>query len=731
MAAVQQTRTRSARLIANITKSAQHANAGAPLTANQAPTPGPPPMSLFLTNLRLLDLDLRPDWPGIAPETFAAGGTSAQGQKKRVQCVEWALFQLFAVWDPEETKKKLKPFFPPQDQVQSVNLRAALLRALEQAKKNGALGRDAIVRKTMLDECKGERLAEVLAAFSSAVLKLVVSQEVLASREHAALASTFATEDRGYKSDNAELVALVLVHKASLSGVLRGKVSDNARFRDFSELLTIKERGLVRKNEAIQAKQQTKGGKTISEDAKLEMWRLIRNNWSGNERWMETLLYGDVGAKKDGLLGMPFDRVWRRVQQSRLAELEEHGTGLLEQLDGRVRAQKERLEKWEIFHKRLCEDRPRPTPSKQKLQPKTKGIDFGFGAHEALQVGRARKATVGTQKPTLHHDYEDLVRGLEHELSRAPQSSASLAFLQRPAPSTSIHQKTPSVDQEAVSEVSEYDEEEPFQPEPIQSFQARLDQSRRQPLRSKISLSGEWFAANTASGSRSSTEPDEYDEPAYDEGSPERNTSPDIDNDPTPVAGSPERHIVQDPEVLDPTLRDMSPSPTQELADQILESMDQVSPSPTRRLKPRHTLSLAERTRLTMARGSLAYPEQDELDLLGPKPANAPITDRRITIVADEHDDLSSRTRKSMVGFEKAKQKAQLERRKSLRKSKLPPRREGSVFPKVVEEDQDQTMVVEELMVEEDMEAVFRSRPKIAASPLPSPTREWDADEYM
>ncbi|KAH6971565.1 HAUS augmin-like complex subunit 6 N-terminus-domain-containing protein [Ilyonectria sp. MPI-CAGE-AT-0026] len=738
MAAVQQTRTRSARLIASITKSAQHANAGPTQTASQAPAHGPAhgpsALSMFLTNLRLLDLDLRPDWPGIRPETFVTGGSSAQGQKKRVQCVEWALYQLFALWDPEETRKKMKPFFPPNDQVQSVNLRAALLRALEQAKKNGALGRDAIVRKTMLDECKGERLEEVLAAFSSAVLKLVVGDETTASRGHAALASTFAIEDRGYKGDNWELVAMVWAHKASLSGVLRGKAAANARFRDFSELLSIKERSIVRKNEVIHVKEQNKGGKTVSEDAKLEMWRIIRNNWSGNERWMETLLYGDAGAKKDGLLGMPFDRVWRRVQQGRLSELEEHGIGLLEQLDGRVRAQRERLEKWETFHKRLCEDRPRPSPT-QKRQATTKGIDLGFGAHEALQVGRAspRKPTIGNQKPTLNDDYQTLVQGLEQELTRGPQSSAALAFLQRSAVSSPMHQRTQSassVDHETVSEVSEYDDEEPFRPEPIQSFQTKLDLSRRQPLRSKISLSGEWFAANTASGSRSSTEPDE---PAYDEGSPERSNSPELDDDPTPVAGSPERHMVQEPEVLDPTLRDMSPSPTQELADQILQSMDRFSPSPSRRPKQRHTLSLAERTRLTMARGSFAYPDPDELDLpLSPTPAIAPAgLDRRTTIITDQHEDLSSRTRKSMVGFEKAKQKAQMERRRSLRKSKVPPRREGSYFPKVAEEDADQTVLADELMVEEDMEAVFRSRPKIAASPIPSPTREWDANEYM
>ena len=80
-----------------------------------------------------------------------------------------------------------------------------------------------------------------------------------------------------------------------------------------------------------------------------------------------------------------------------------------------------------------------------------------------------------------------------------------------------------------------------------------------------------------------------------------------------------------------------------------------------------------------------------------------------------------------MIGFEKAVQKAHLERRRSQRRSKVPPRREGSYFPKVEEESiQERTMLAEELMAEEDMEAVFKSRPKIKASPLPSPTKEWD-----
>lgn len=73
----------------------------------------PSSLSLFLRNLRLLDLDLLPDWPGISSDTFAVTGTaSSHGQKKRIQCVEWALFHLFSLWNPEETANVSICLFP-------------------------------------------------------------------------------------------------------------------------------------------------------------------------------------------------------------------------------------------------------------------------------------------------------------------------------------------------------------------------------------------------------------------------------------------------------------------------------------------------------------------------------------------------------------------------------------------------------------------------------------------
>ncbi len=66
-------------------------------------TPTNPSISTFLTNIHLLDLDRRDDWPAITPQTFTRKNT-LQNEKTRVQCVEWALYRLFEIWDLEETE---------------------------------------------------------------------------------------------------------------------------------------------------------------------------------------------------------------------------------------------------------------------------------------------------------------------------------------------------------------------------------------------------------------------------------------------------------------------------------------------------------------------------------------------------------------------------------------------------------------------------------------------------
>ncbi|KAL2132416.1 hypothetical protein VTI74DRAFT_3814 [Chaetomium olivicolor] len=766
----------------------------APTTA--CPT-APSNISLFLTNLRLLDLDLRPDWPDINAQTFSTRDL-AQGQKKRIQSVEWALYHLFALWDPDETRNKLQPFFPPLDQVQSLNLRAALLRALEQAKKNGVLGRDAVVRKTMLDECKGERLEEVLAVFSSAVLKKMVAEEKLGGGAYPALARTMALENRGYAEERAELVALVLAHRVSLKRTLEEKNAARARFRELSDLLALKEKTIARRRAEAQAAKRNAQGKALSEQQRAEVRRAVRNNWTGNERWMEALLYGDIESHKDNVLSATFDRVWRRVQSGRLAELEETSAGLLEQLENRVRGQQERLQKWQGFRERMFGNGAEASAKESKTRPKPKGINLGFNVHESLHLGRTSPRKLPrSMPPEMDSHYEALINGLKSDLAKiSPAAPRIPSFFRTPRhPERSPGRTEAQPEPEEISDISDLEEAQPpirlspsrretirvadepaFEPvlRKAQTFDEEHAYLGDEPLTPSRLRRAATIQSHSSSSSSSRTR-------LVGQGSPTKSHRQRLSPAPKPTshATSPPRSTRSPPQ-LQPTSPERSPppspdrplSPTQQLADDILASVNAASPSPVK--KPRHRLSLAERTRLSMARrtshanlrvaadedGFVDHDEDEDEE----KPEIAPLPLQRapvtIPVVAERppppadtdsgnatqegggYEDLITRTRRSMASFDLARQKAQLERRRSLRKSVTPSTPahggrcgSGSYFPAVGEEDGEEgnnttLLLAEELMNGEgkdDYEAVFMSRPKLKNSPVGTPVREfWD-----
>jgi hypothetical protein len=61
----------------------------------------PSHLTVFVRNLKLLQLDQRKDWPDI---TLRSLSPSSQNQRQRVRLVEWALYYLCTIWDPENAQ---------------------------------------------------------------------------------------------------------------------------------------------------------------------------------------------------------------------------------------------------------------------------------------------------------------------------------------------------------------------------------------------------------------------------------------------------------------------------------------------------------------------------------------------------------------------------------------------------------------------------------------------------
>ena len=624
------------------------------------------------------------------------------------------------------------------------------------------------MRKTMLDECKGERLEEVLAAFSSAVLKKLVAQLQLDEPTYPAVAQTLALENRGYSTDRTELGILVLAHKASLARLVRDKNSVRTQFSALSEALSTKKQELERRRTRIATGLESPGKTTnknaVTNDAKLDMWRLVRNNWSGNERWMETLLYGDSRAKKDGILSSPFDRVWRRVQSGRLAELQDTTGGLLEQLDRRANAQKERLERWQKFrYDKFGNTAAGSAPKLRGAAGTQRGIDLGFGIHETLQLSsHASRKPSPAKPPVLTQEYSDLIGSLRDELSSIDKGNDTPPSLPRSSRARKARGEPPEImGQDAVSEISDLEDEpppisapeyqNPIRPASLRSGvfnQSEIAPDNIKPETSRVSVSTHQPSRSSAAPIRPSVA---TRQPA--EEKPRRSTPPELPSRRPAAAAaaarrtpSPQRDRTARPAQPSPEKSpEKPPSPTQLIAEQILASVDATSPSPVK--KQRHTLSLSERTRLSMVRrGSQSAQlddDESEFDLFqsrsppkvkvdAPEPSKAGVGTPAHDDGEHPFEDLAARTRRSMVGYEAARQKAQLERRRSQRKSKQlaapAGRREGSSYFSPLEEEGNSTLLAEELMnnPNDDYEAVFRSRPRVKTSPVGTPVKGFE-----
>lgn len=643
----------------------------------------------------------------------------------------------------------------------------------------------------MLDECKGERLEEVLATFSSAVLKKMVSEASLNGKEHLTIAETLALENRGYSGDTAQITALVLAHRASLSKTLRERREARGRYKDLAQLLDLKERGISRRKLQLgEVKAHAADG--MSEDEKLALWRAVRNNWAGNERWMEALLYGD--APRDGLLTAPFDRVWRRVQSGRLAELEAHcEPGLIEQLDGRVKMQKERLQKWQTFRRDMFgtdlikEDRAQKRKSLTLDHvAKPRGIDLGFGAHENIRYGTASPMKLAAKPQSLKPEYKALVDDLQEELDcinkgQSNPFAGGLQFVQRidmreaaalhatdlPEESTFKHVDLEEDSAEAWSASNFARPSESYMDPPHKPSTMALPEKKQnkraisysQPVerkstapkpevertvseRPKSLVLDQNTRLPSAAGARTNKPPlsarnvyssGPADAPAANAPSNRPAARPRTPSPPPAPRYTPEERPIEPPQPV--------VSQTQREADAILASISAASPSPEK--KPRHTLSLAERTRLSMVR-DVNEGEDEELDRLSLKrrgstsgknkrPVAEGTMDGNAAIPEEDEaeDDLVARTRRSMANFEATRQKVQLERRRSQRKAARESnvhqqhRRNGggsiSAMPSTLEEGaaEGDSVLVDQMLEQgvDDYEAVFKSRPKIQTSP--------------
>lgn len=279
----------------------------------------------------------------------------------------------------------------------------------------------------MFDECKGERLEDVLAAFSTIVLQRVLSAErnIKPSRvKRLALAHTLSGEEQR------SLLPLAIAHRVSLEGVLRKRAHLRTKYLGFQNVLDVKEQELLSRTASLELAIKNREEGVCPSGNIRGLRKQFGIHWQGDSRWVDTIFEGEQGAQ-DSLLDTPFPEVWERVTSGTIDQDVPQQQGLLQQLDSRVAAQEARLQKWRRFKEDLAIMTKPAARSKSPgvLQRPSQGLDLDFSRHTDLTLKPADIAqtslhdqSIGESEPALIDEYERLMKSMRGELIKVDEA---------------------------------------------------------------------------------------------------------------------------------------------------------------------------------------------------------------------------------------------------------------------------------------------------------------------
>ena len=277
-----------------------------------------------------------------------------------------------------------------------------------------------MLRKTMLDECKGDKFMEILMLFSAAVLKKSIGAGKQRSKQEPVV-KAIATATVLSTSQQNSLLPLAIAHRSALKSILQKKEAQRSRYTHFSDLLETKNQSIHQRNEKFKTTLQQEKCSVQHGDA-ISIKRQLRDNWIGNTAWLDTILHGNKQAE-DGCLNAPFRDVWNTIEKGGSLQEGANSSDLLETLELRVEQQRTRLQRWQSFHARMTESDM--SYSRQKCRTVTRsGIpaeNCEFNAHLSLQLGTPKSTQRDTRKETVismskvSQKYKDMVTEMRED----------------------------------------------------------------------------------------------------------------------------------------------------------------------------------------------------------------------------------------------------------------------------------------------------------------------------
>ena len=285
------------------------------------------------------------------------------------------------------------------------------------------------MRKSMFDDCKGEKLQELLASFSTIVLRKILAA---GDAGKVSIAGRLAIAKQVTTKEHGSFLPLAFAHRASLTGLLRRKRELRARYQSFGSTLSAKEKELDTRFEAVVQTQGFLDENKIPDNMVSRLSTLVEKHLQGDPDLVAVVSQGEEHGLRDSLLDRPFQDVWPEVSNGNFdGKAETVRQGLFQDLERRVANQESRLSQWKDFKQAIQRD----TKPKVVSQAQDLSLTRSTNNDQEHQKRRERDLVFSPGKSPRKSDWE--LKNLTNETSPTPAMPKTPRFPVKPSTSAS------------------------------------------------------------------------------------------------------------------------------------------------------------------------------------------------------------------------------------------------------------------------------------------------------
>lgn len=269
----------------------------------------------------------------------------------------------------------------------------------------------------MLDECKGEKFEEMLVAFSGLVLrkKLQLTQR----RAFIPVAQLLGAADAPKSGDIKNMYPLALAHRASLGAKLKDRAVDKQLFDSFSHAMYTESQGVRQRQEELTTAQRSLKTRLSLETTKAIRTEVLRN-WVGLTEGSQLLLDGVATSVSDLDEQASSSEALKTFRETGLLADPASEQDLLNRLDSTLKEQNHRLAQWAEYSSRLGGDNKGSSSRKDVQETNGSAKDISgknvFNQHQAIRIGcpTQRSAVSGD---AVNVRYQGVVATMKHDIA--------------------------------------------------------------------------------------------------------------------------------------------------------------------------------------------------------------------------------------------------------------------------------------------------------------------------